>query len=30
MEFGGGFWPMCNFVRDIGLAAAAGEASTAR
>ncbi|KAH6723895.1 cupin-like domain-containing protein [Leptodontidium sp. MPI-SDFR-AT-0119] len=23
MEFGGGFWPMCNFVRDVGLAAAA-------
>ncbi|PVH89972.1 Clavaminate synthase-like protein [Cadophora sp. DSE1049] len=25
MEFGGGFWPMCNFVRDVGLAAAAAK-----
>ncbi|EKD19977.1 phospholipase A2 protein family [Drepanopeziza brunnea f. sp. 'multigermtubi' MB_m1] len=24
MEFGGGFWPMCNFVRDVGLAATSG------
>ncbi|KAH7343017.1 phospholipase A2 [Rhexocercosporidium sp. MPI-PUGE-AT-0058] len=23
MEFGGGFWPMCNFIRDVGLAEAA-------
>lgn len=30
MEFGGGFWPMCNFVRDVGLAAVAGEGGTAR
>ncbi|KAG4441381.1 hypothetical protein IFR05_003138 [Cadophora sp. M221] len=26
MEFGGGFWPMCNFIRDVGLAAAAAAA----
>lgn len=26
MDFSGGFWPMCNFVRDVGLATASAAA----